>query len=42
MKPQTQLLIECARRTPIVKANPAGDFLAAVGLAALFILANFL
>lgn len=42
MKPQTDLLRECARRTPIYHSNPVAEFFAAVLLFAVLIIANFL
>lgn len=42
MNPQSKFLAQCAKRTPIMKCNPIGDFFAAVLLFALLIVANFL
>lgn len=42
MKPQTNLLRECARRTPIYRANPVAEFFAALLMFGVLILANFL
>lgn len=42
MKTQTNLLRECAKRTPIYRSNPVAEFFAAVLLFAVLIIANFL
>ena len=42
MKPQTNLLRECAKRTPIYHINPISEFFAGVLLFVVLILANFL
>lgn len=42
MKPQTNLLRECARRTPIYQSNPIAEFVAALLMFAVIFLASFL
>lgn len=43
MSPQTNFLRDCAKRTPIVKPdNPITEFIGAVLLFAVIILANFI
>lgn len=39
---KTKLFNECARRTPIYRANPVAEFFAALLLFVVLIIANFL